>query len=114
MGSLTPRGFCWGHRGQVGGWEGQGHCFILLRCEHAEKSFGWMPLWVLLPNNDRRGRLSVRKEAVPCLFPESSVFWLVLSLSDLGTPADSLPFPDLELPGLRVQQGMRVSGSSQF
>lgn len=51
------------------------------------------------------------KKALPAS-AESSVLWLVLSLPDPGTWADSLPFSELEFPGLRVQQGPRISRSS--
>lgn len=88
------------------GWEGQGQRFVLLRCEQTEKPFRWTPLWALMPNNDS-------SQAFPASFL-SSVFRLVLSLSDLGTWADSLPFSELEFPDLRVQQGPRISRSSQF
>lgn len=84
-----------------GVWDGQGQCFLLLRCEQAEQSLGWIPLWDLMPNSDSRVGLSVHEEGIPCLFPESSVFWLLLSLSDPGTWADSLPFSELEFPSLR-------------
>lgn len=54
------------------------------------------------------------KEGIPCLFPESGMFWLALSLSDPGTWADSLPFSELKFPDLQVHQGPRISRSSQF
>lgn len=45
-----------------------------------------------MPNDDNRVRLSVHKEGIPCLFLGSSVFWLVLSLSDQG-PGRLIFFP---------------------
>lgn len=53
-----------------------------------------------MPNNESRVRLSVHG-GIPCLFPESSVSWVLLSLSDPRTWADSPLFSELEFPSLR-------------
>ena len=111
MGSLNPgEGFTEDHGCEGGDWEGRGpELLLLLRCEHSGQ-FGRIPHG---SNATRVGAgFQLVKEVFPASFQKTVVFWLVSLLSDPETWADSLSFPELEFPGLRMQQESRISRSS--
>lgn len=90
--------------GGLGGRQGQ--CFVLLRCEWAEKlSFGlWCPTMVT-----ESGFQFIRRHSLP-LFRKQCVLVGPVTVwpRDL---ADSFFSSELEFPGLQVQQGPRIPSS---
>lgn len=65
-----------------------------------------------LMQQEEQERAFILKEVFPASFQKAVGFWVVSPLSDPETCMDSLRFPELEFPGLRMRQESRISRSS--